>query len=83
MATLHLENVPDDLLEAIEDRASEEKTTVELAVLHVLSRMFPTKAQLAVRQDRMKRFLELQKATPPGEGPFPSAEEMIREDRNR
>lgn len=83
MATLHLENVPEDLLEAIQNRASEEKTTVEAAVLQILSKMFPTKSQLAVRQDRMKRFLELQRVSSPGEGPFPSAEDMIREDRNR
>jgi len=83
MATLQIENVPEELLEAIEARANKDKTSIEAAVLSVLSTMFPTKAQLAVRQERMRQFLELQKTKSPGEGPFLSAEEMIREDRDR
>lgn len=83
MATLHLENIPDDLLEAIEDRAAKNKTSINTEVLEELRLSFPTKTDLAIRQERMKRFLALQKVRPPGEGPFPSAEDMIREDRER
>ncbi len=83
MATLHIENVPDELLEAIEERAKYNRTTIGDEVLQRLHLSFPSKADLAKRQERMKRFLELQKSKPPGEGPFPSAEQMIREDRDR
>jgi hypothetical protein len=83
MATLQIENVPDDLLEAIEEYAKSNHSTIGDEILQRLRVSFPTKADLAKRQERMKRFLELQRSKPPGDGPFPSAEEMVREDRDR
>jgi plasmid stability protein len=83
MATLHIENVPEELIEAIEERAKRNHTTIGDEVLHRLHLSFPSKSDLAKRQERMKRFLALQKSKPASEGPFPSAEQMIREDRDR
>jgi plasmid stability protein len=83
MATFQIANMPDDLLEAIQDRAKKDKISAEAAVLDVLATMFPTKTQLAARRQRMEKFLELQKKRSAGEKPFSTAEEMVREDRNR
>jgi hypothetical protein len=43
----------------------------------------PTAAELKLRRQFYDELMEIQAHKPPGKGPFPSTEEMIREDRER
>jgi len=83
MATLYVENVPDDLYEALRARAKENRTSISAEVLTLLDRNVPTKEQLAKRQELFEFAIRMQSQKPLSPGPFPSTEEMIREDRER
>jgi hypothetical protein len=52
-------------------------------VIALLKQFIPTAAELKRRQEFYDRLAELRARPPLGPGPFPSAEEMIREDRER
>lgn len=83
MATLYIENVPDELYDAIRAKAKEKRKSIAAAVLVVLEQNFPTARELKARREFLRRVKRLQLVTPPGTGPFPSTEEMQREDRLR
>jgi plasmid stability protein len=83
MATLYVENIPDSLYEALRKRARLKRKSIAAEVLELLQENIVTEDEL---KRRRKLFLELKKArvmASPGEGPFPSAEDMVREDRER
>jgi plasmid stability protein len=83
MPTLYVENVPNDLYEALRKRAQLKRKSIAAEVLELLHDNIVTENEL---KRRRKLFLELKKArlTPPlRKGPFPSAEDMVREDRDR
>ena len=81
MATLHVENVPDDLYQALRERAKRERRSIAGEVIRILERNVPTEAQLERRRDILRRMEEIRAMSPINPGP--SAEELIREDRNR
>lgn len=83
MATLYVENVPDDLYEALRERAKRHRNSISAEVLSLLKSNVPTAAELERRKEWFNRMLELSSAAPLSPGPFPSAEEMLREDRER
>ncbi len=83
MATLYVENVPDDLYEALRDRAKRDRKSIAAEVIEVLEENFPTKAELQRRAEFMRTVRQFQRRKPMAPGPFPSTEEMIREDRER
>jgi len=83
MATLYIENVPDELYDAIRAKAKANRKSIAAAVLAVLEQNFPTARELKARREFLRRVKRLQSARPPGTGPFPSTEEMQREDRLR
>ena len=83
MPTLYVENVPDDLYEALRARARERRTSIAAEVLSLLERDVPTAKELARRQELMNRILRLASRRPLSPGPHPSSEEMLREDRDR
>ncbi|MBZ5600580.1 MAG: hypothetical protein LAN83_19935 [Acidobacteriia bacterium] len=83
MATLYVENVPDDLYKALHKQAREHRRSVAAEVLKILQQCVPTQAELKRRWELLERLKELRDAPPLSPGPFPSAEEMIREDRER
>jgi len=83
MATLYVENVPDDLYEAVRARARQESRSIAAEVIVTLKEKYPTEAELAKRREWMARILKLHAEHPPATEKFPSAEEMIREDRER
>ena len=83
MATLYVENVPDELYEALRHRAKENRKSIAAEVLRLLEENVPTLSEL---KRRRKIFDDLRKtwaAKSPGSGPFPSTEDMVREDRQR
>jgi hypothetical protein len=52
-------------------------------VISLLKQNIPTATQLRRRKEFFDYVLQLKQKSPPASGPFPSAEEMIREDRER
>jgi hypothetical protein len=52
-------------------------------VIEMLKDTVPTAAELKRRRQFYDELREIQAHKPSGKGPFPSAEEMIREDRDR
>jgi len=83
MATLYVENVPDDLYTALRKRARDRHSSISREVIEVLRETVPTAAELKRREELFRRALRLSRAKPLTAGPFPSAEEMVREDRAR
>lgn len=83
MATLYVENVPDDLYEALRKQAKERRTSIAAEVLALLKQFVPTEEELKRRRKFIEKMKELSAKEPLTPGPFPSAEEMIREDRER
>ncbi len=83
MPTLYVENVPKDLYEALRTRARKNRSSIAAEVITLLEQFVPTPEELRRRKRAFEKLLRLQASTPPGPGPFPSTEEMIREDRER
>jgi plasmid stability protein len=83
MATLYVENVPNDLYEALRRRARAHRKSIAAEVVSLLEQNIPTAAELKRRHKALEELKKIRFASPPGLGPFPTAEEMIREDRQR
>jgi plasmid stability protein len=83
MATLYVENVPDDIYKALRKRAKKNRSSIAAEVISLLEHHVPTEAELRRRRKIFDDLAELRQRAPIGSGPFPSAEEMIREDRER
>jgi plasmid stability protein len=85
MATLYVENVPDDLYEALRNRAKSKRRSIAAEVLALLQENVPTEEELKARHEWVQKLVRMRKQrTAAGRSPgFPSAEEMIREDRER
>jgi plasmid stability protein len=83
MATLYVENVPDDLYEALRKRARGNRKSIAAEVLQLLEQFVPTEQELKSRRAFVRRLERLRSKPSPSSGPFPSAEEMVREDRSR
>jgi plasmid stability protein len=83
MATLYVENVPDKLYKALRKRAKSHRRSIAAEVLALIEQNVPTEEELKARQDMLQRILRMRQEQPTSRGPFPSAEEMIREDRER
>ncbi|MBV8068975.1 MAG: hypothetical protein JO270_03655 [Acidobacteriaceae bacterium] len=83
MPTLYVENVPEDLYEALRARAQEHRRSIAAEVIELLKSNIPTQAELERRRELFDSIMEIRSQPSPGKGPFPSAEEMIREDRER
>jgi plasmid stability protein len=83
MPTLYVENVPKDLYEALRRRARKNRSSISAEVVALLKDTVPTAAELKRRRHLYDELMAIQAHKPLGKGPFPSAEEMIREDRER
>ena len=83
MATLYVENVPDDVYKALRKRARANNSSMAAEVIELLKQFVPTEAELKRRREFYDRLAELRARPPLTPAPFPSAEEMIREDRER
>jgi antitoxin FitA len=83
MATLYVENVPDDLYEALRKRARSQRRSIAAEVLSLLEQFIPTERELKRRREVTRKLDQLRfTSTVSGES-FPTSEEMIREDRER
>jgi plasmid stability protein len=83
MPTLYVENVPKDVYEALRARARKNRSSIAAEVIALLKDSVPTAAELKRRRKLIDDLAEIRAYQPPGPGPFPSTEEMIREDRER
>lgn len=83
MATLYVENVPDDLYDALRKRARSQRRSIAAEVLELLEQNVPTEAVLRDRRKAFRVLAKLRSSPSPLPGPFPSTEEMLREDRER
>ncbi|HEV2381543.1 MAG TPA: hypothetical protein VG206_17330 [Terriglobia bacterium] len=83
MPTLYVQNVPEELYEALRNQAKQHGKSIAAEVVTLLKETVPTPSELKAREELLRRALRIRSQKPPGKGPFPSAEEMIREDRER
>jgi plasmid stability protein len=83
MPTLYVENVPDELYEALRTRARTRRKSIAAEVIELLQENVPTAAELARRKQFLKLATRISGQKPSVPGPFPSTEEMLREDRGR
>ena len=83
MATLYVENVPDALYEALREQARRRRKSIAAEVIELLENNVVTADELRARRAFARKMREFASREPLSEGPFPSAEEMIREDRER
>ena len=83
MATLYVENVPNELYEALRSQAKARRRSIAAEVLALLEQNVVTEQQLKARRNLSKLMARLRQEAAKRKGPFPSAEEMIREDRER
>lgn len=83
MATLYVENVPEDIYKALRDKARKNRRSMAAEVTEMLERWVPTPAELKRRHKAYEALVELRGRPAAASGPFSAAEDMIREDRER
>ena len=83
MSTLYVENVPEELYEALRKRARTQKRSIAAEVITILEQNVPSARELRERRAWMRQLQKLREQPSPAPGPFPSTEEMVREDRER
>ena len=83
MATLYVRNIPEDLYRALRKRAQQHRKTIAAEIRTMLEENFPTASVLRKRKRVFKDLENLRCSVSPGQGPFPSSEQMQREDRER
>jgi len=83
MATLYVENVPDELYEALRSRAKQNRKSIAGEVISLLEENVPTARELERRQQLFQQVLKLREGKPANPGGLPTTEEMQREDRER
>jgi plasmid stability protein len=83
MPTLYVENVPEELYEALRARAQGNRKSIAAEVLSLLEENVPTPSELARRKKLIRRVDAIRSIAPEATGPFRSTEEMQREGRGR
>jgi plasmid stability protein len=83
MATLYVENVPDDLYEALRSQAKARRRSIAAEVLALLQENVPTAEALKARKNLFDKIIQLRAKEVAAGRVFPPSEEMIREDRER
>jgi plasmid stability protein len=81
--TLRIENMPQDLYEALCDQAKRNGRSVSAEVVSLLEIHVLTAAKLEQRLALLERTRRIRSHESPEPGPFPSGVEMLREDRER
>lgn len=83
MATLYVENFPDELYDALRGRAREHRNSIAAEVVALLEQNVPTAREIRARQAFLRKVQRLRTRRPRAAGPFPSSENLQREDRSR
>jgi len=82
MATLHVENVPNDLYRALRACARKRHRSIRAEILTLLADHLPTAKELRARQELLRK-LEQGRLGTGSRGAFATTEEMQRKDRAR
>jgi plasmid stability protein len=82
MATLHIEDIPDDWYRALLELAKRHQRSIAAEVLALLEENVPTDKEIEARREAVNR-LEKLTFTSSSTTPMPSSLDMIREDRER
>jgi len=83
MPTLYVENIPEEIYEALRERARAHRRSIAQEILGLLEQHVPTPKEVERRRRFLKAALRRSAEKPLTAGPFPSAEEMLRDDRSR
>ena len=83
MATLCVQNVPDELYEALRDQAQQHGKSMAAEIVSLLKETIPTAQELRARRAFLRRVERFQARRALRTGRWPSTEEMLREDRSR
>jgi len=82
MATLYVDNVPDDLYSALREQARQHRTSMAAEVVHLLADNVVTVAERKARQ-RFLRQAQRARSRRPRSRNSSSSEELQRQDRER
>jgi hypothetical protein len=83
MATLYVENIPDELYASLRSHARRRRKSIAGQILTMLEERFPSERELKRRRRIVRQLDKLREKPPLSAGPFPSTEQMLREDRER
>lgn len=83
MATLYVQNVPDNLYDALRRQAQQHRKSIAAEVVSLLELNVPTAEELKCRRNFLRQAQRLRSRSGRTARPFPSSEEMQREDRSR
>ena len=83
MATLYVQNVPNDLYDALRKKAKEHGRSMAAEVLSTLREKIPTENELRARRALFKQAERLQAQRPLRTAGWISTEASLREDRSR
>ena len=81
MATLYVENFPEDLYAALRKQAKSRRKSIAQEVISLLETNVSTPQELSRRRELLEKALRMSARRPLVSGP--STEEMLREDRAR
>jgi plasmid stability protein len=76
MPTLYVENIPEDLYEALGARARAQRKSISAEVIELLRQNVPTAAEMARRKQLLELAAKIRSEPSAAPGPFRSAEEM-------
>ena len=83
MPTLYVENIPKDLYESLRKRAKSNHRSLAAEVRALLEQSVPSEKELKRRHGFVEKLDRFRASVARVEGDFPSAEDMIREDREK
>ena len=83
MPTLYVENIPEDLYAALRKQAKLRRKSIAQEVISLLETHVSTPQELERRRQLLQKALRMSARRASAPGPFPSTEEMLREDRAR
>jgi plasmid stability protein len=83
MPTLYVENVPSELYEALRRQARQRHRSMASEVIALLEQNVPTERELRARREWLRRLQTISSRKASRQRPFPSTEQMQREDRER
>jgi len=83
MATLYVENVPDELYEALREQARQSHKSIAAEIVRLLADHVVTATERKARQQFLRHAQQLRSRRPFSRGAFPTSEELQRQDRRR
>ncbi|MBZ5606656.1 MAG: hypothetical protein LAP38_00240 [Acidobacteriia bacterium] len=83
MATLYVENVPDEVYRSLRSRAKSNRRSIAAETICMLESALPTRSELQRRVAFYQQIQRIRKRQRRGSRPGPSAESLLRVDRRR